>query len=122
MRQGKVALGLGVGLLAVFLLGLAGAALMAGADPLALKLEDVLMAPGHVHWLGADDVGRDVLARLAAGVRVSLLVGGCVLVVTAAIGIPLGLLAGWHGGWVDTVVLKLTEAVLSFPGLLMAMA
>lgn len=112
----------GAAVVAFLVLGLGAAAWMTGASPLAVRLDEVMGGIGAAHWLGTDDIGRDVLARLAGGVRVSLLVGSLVLVMTAAIGIPLGLLAGWHGGWADRLVLRLTEVVLSFPGILLAMA
>jgi peptide/nickel transport system permease protein len=91
-------------------------------NPLAINLEAMLQAPSAQHWLGTDDLGRDVLARLAAGVQVSLLVGVGVLGLTALIGIPLGLLAGWYGGWADALITKACEVVLSFPGILLALA
>ena len=112
----------GVFLLALCVLGLGGAAWVSGGHPLTIDIERAFMVPGAVHWLGTDDLGRDVLARLAGGVRVSLTVGFVVLVVTGLIGITLGLVAGWFGGWIDAVVGKLTEVVLSFPGLLLALA
>lgn len=118
--QGGIAMGLA--LLFGLVGGLMVAALVSGRDPMLVDLTHMLGAPDAFHWLGTDDLGRDVLARLAAGARVSLLVAGVVLVVTAAIGIPLGLVAGWYGGWVDVVVGKMTEVVLSFPGLLLALA
>ncbi len=90
--------------------------------PLAVNLDAILAAPSATHWLGTDDLGRDVLARLLAGVQVSVLVAAGVLVVTAAIGIPLGLLAGWYGGWLDGLITKACEVVLSFPGILLALA
>lgn len=114
--------GAGAVLLLLLAVGLTGAAQLSGAGALEVDLLKVFAAPDAGHWLGADDLGRDVLARLAAGMRVSLSVGCCVLLVTAVLGIPLGLLAGWYGGWVDRLITKLTEVVLSFPGLLLALA
>lgn len=112
----------GTGLLLLVVAGLWLAVAVSGGDAVRVVLPDVLAAPSAVHWLGADDLGRDVLARLAGGVRVSLLVGLAVLAITVAIGVPLGLVAGWYGGWADKVILKVTEVVLSFPGLLLALA
>ncbi|NBX85905.1 MAG: ABC transporter permease [Proteobacteria bacterium] len=91
-------------------------------DPLIIDLAAVLAPPSAVHWLGADDLGRDVLARVVAGVGASLTVGFGVLLLTALVGIPLGLAAGWWGGWVERVAGKVSEVVLSFPGLLLALA
>jgi len=92
------------------------------ADPLALDIAHAFAVAGPGHWLGTDDLGRDVLARLLDGTLSTLLVAAVVLVETAIIGIPLGIAAGWHGGWADTLLSKLAEVVLSFPGLLLALA
>jgi peptide/nickel transport system permease protein len=91
-------------------------------DPYTVRLDMVLAPPSWVNLLGTDDLGRDVLARLLMGVYHSLMVGGGVLLMTSFIGIPLGILAGWFGGWVAFAVGKLAELVLSFPGLLLALA
>jgi len=90
-------------------------------NPLAVNLENILESPSLTHVLGTDELGRDVLARLVGGVQVSVAVGVGVLVLAGAIGIPLGLLAGWYGGWADAAITKLCEVVLSFPGLLLAL-
>ena len=112
----------GLGLLAVCVLGLGGASFISKGQPLVVDISMAFDGVSWAHWLGTDDLGRDVLARLAAGVRTSLTVSMVVLGVTAGIGITLGLMAGWFGGWVDGIVSKLTEVVLSFPGLLLALA
>ncbi|MCP5404687.1 MAG: ABC transporter permease [Pseudomonadaceae bacterium] len=88
----------------------------------AIHLDAMLQSPGLLAWLGTDELGRDVLARLLAGLGVSLSVGLTVGLATAAIGISLGLLAGWRGGWVDMLVNRACDVVLSLPGLLLAMA
>lgn len=90
-------------------------------SPTAMNLEAIWAAPSLTHPLGTDDLGRDVLARLLAGVWVSLQVGFGVLLLGACIGIPLGFAAGWFGGWPDKLITKLCEVVLSFPGLLLAL-
>jgi peptide/nickel transport system permease protein len=90
-------------------------------SPTAMNLTAIWAAPSLTHPLGTDDLGRDVLTRLLAGVGVSLQVGFGVLVLAAAIGVPLGFAAGWFGGWVDKLITKLCEVVLSFPGLLLAL-
>jgi peptide/nickel transport system permease protein len=90
-------------------------------NPNAINLAAVWAAPSLNHPLGTDDLGRDVLARLVAGVGVSLQVGFGVLLLAAILGVPLGFAAGWFGGWVDKLITKLCEVVLSFPGLLLAL-
>lgn len=113
---------IGLGLLLVCVVGLGGASYINGASAVMVDITNIFEGMSWAHWLGTDDLGRDVLARLAAGVRTSLTVGFVVLGVTGVIGITLGLLAGWFGGWVDTLIGKMTEVVLSFPGLLLALA
>jgi ABC-type dipeptide/oligopeptide/nickel transport system permease subunit len=78
--------------------------------------------PNGTFWLGTDDLGRDVLVRIAYGARVSLLVGVIATAITVAIGVVLGLAAGFLGGVVDTVLARLIDVVLSVPFLLVAIA
>ncbi|MFZ2587154.1 MAG: ABC transporter permease [Alphaproteobacteria bacterium] len=87
-----------------------------------IHLDTILAAPNVLHWLGTDELGRDILLRLGQGVGLSLTVGLCVGAITAVVGITLGLWAGWKGGWVDTLINRLCDVVLSLPGLLMALA
>lgn len=112
----------GLALLFMCVLGLSVGAYISKGLPLAVDIGAAFGGASAGHWLGTDDLGRDVLARLAAGVRTSLSVSLVVLGVTGVIGISLGLVAGWFGGWIDAVVGKMTEVVLSFPGLLLALA
>ncbi len=78
--------------------------------------------PGGAHWLGTDDLGRDVLSRLIYGSRVSLQVGIIAVGIAVTVGVSLGLLAGYAGGFVDTVITRFTDAVQAFPGLILALA
>lgn len=78
--------------------------------------------PSSTFWLGTDDLGRDVLVRIAYGARVSLLVGVLATAITVAVGIVLGLAAGFLGGLVDTILARLIDVVLSVPFLLVAIA
>jgi len=78
--------------------------------------------PGRVHPLGTDYLGRDVLARILFGGRSSLSVGFLVVLVAGAIGIPLGAIAGYYGGWLDDVIMRITDMFLAFPPLLLAIA
>ena len=87
-----------------------------------VSLPGIFAPPGAEAWLGRDDLGRSVLARLAAGARISLAVAVVVVTVTALFGTALGLLAGWCGGLVDTLLLRLTDLFLAFPGILLAIA
>lgn len=80
------------------------------------------LPPGRSHWLGTDDLGRDVLSRLLHGGRASLLIAGLATALTGAVGITLGMVAGYAGGRVDTMIMRGTEIVMAFPGLLLAIA
>jgi peptide/nickel transport system permease protein len=82
----------------------------------------VLRAPSAQHWFGTDNVGRDVLSRVLYGARISPLIALIVLLIASAIGIPLGLAAGYFGGWLDEVIMRVTDIFLAFPPLLLALA
>lgn len=81
-----------------------------------------LEGPSPGHPLGLDDLGRDVLSRVVYGARVSLRVGFSVVVITSIIGILLGAIAGYFGGKIDTVIMRLSDMLLAFPGILLAIA
>ena len=89
-------------------------------DPLEQDLESMLAKPGGKHWLGTEDLGRDVLSRLVAGAQVSLRAAGTAVLVATLLGITVGVLAGFLGGLVDDVVMRLTDAALAFPALVLA--
>ena len=95
---------------------------MLGLDPNAIDLNVVLQGPSLQHWFGADDLGRDILARILGGVRMSLLVALTVTVITMAIGVLVGMLAGFYGGKLDVVLMQITDIFLAFPGILLAIA
>ncbi|MCZ7598472.1 MAG: ABC transporter permease [Gammaproteobacteria bacterium] len=80
------------------------------------------MAPGAAHPFGTDDLGRDIFSRVVHGGRTSLLVGVTVLALALAIGVPVGLVAGYQGGRVDTILMRLTDVFLAFPPLLLPIA
>jgi peptide/nickel transport system permease protein len=82
----------------------------------------VLHPPSAQHWFGTDNVGRDVLSRVLYGARISPLIAFVVLLIAGAIGIPLGLAAGYFGGWLDEVIMRVTDIFLAFPPLLLALA
>src|SRR3978361_410999 len=83
---------------------------------------DTLLSPGGGHPLGTDQLGRDVLTRVMYGARTSLLIVVVVLAISAVIGVPLGIIAGATGGWVDDVIMRITDIFLAFPALLLALA
>ena len=91
-------------------------------DPSAQELALRLEGPSRLHWLGLDELGRDILARVISGARVSLLIGLVVVSVSASIGALMGSLAGYYGGIVDEVIGRVIDILLAFPGLLLAIA
>ena len=95
---------------------------LAGLQPDSINLDRILATPDAHAWLGNDDLGRDVLARLLNGAQVSILVAVCVTAVTLSFGTVIGLLAGYFGGWVDRLLMHITDVFLAFPGILLAIA
>jgi peptide/nickel transport system permease protein len=83
---------------------------------------DVLRGPSAAHWFGTDQVGRDILSRVIYGTRVSPVIAIIVLAIACAIGIPLGVAAGFMGGWLDELIMRVTDVFLAFPPLLLALA
>jgi ABC-type dipeptide/oligopeptide/nickel transport system permease subunit len=112
----------GLVILCTFLLMALGAPLATTYDPEQTRLEDKLREPSAVHVLGTDHLGRDILARLAYGGRLSLLIGFAAVAIGLAIGLPLGAISGFYGGWVDLIIQRIVDLLLSFPGFLLALA
>lgn len=98
------------------------APLIARHDPTDIDLVNGLQAPSATHWMGTDIQGRDVWARLVYGARVSLSVGLVSQGIALALGLVLGLLAGYYGKWVDEIVMRLADVTLAFPTLLLLIA
>lgn len=91
-------------------------------DPLAIDLDATLAAPSAAHWLGTDEFGRDVLSRLMAGARASALIAAGVTAGAIVLGSAIGVLTGFLRGWVDRVLMGVNDAILAFPGVLLAIA
>jgi len=81
-----------------------------------------LLPPGPGHWMGTDELGRDLLSRVIYGTRISLEIGVLAVGLSLLIGVPLGLVAGYRGGWTDEMIMRITDVFLSFPPLLLAIA
>ncbi len=92
-------------------------------DPLKADFTAILQAPSDRYLLGTDEIGRDVLSRLIYGARASLQAGFLAILIAAGIGVPLGLISGYWRGWLDEVVImRLTDAVMAFPVIILALA
>ncbi len=90
-------------------------------DPYAQNTENLLMPPSFEHWLGTDELGRDVLSRIIYGARISLIIGLVPTSLSMMLGILLGLMAGYLGKWVDNIIMRFADIMLAFPSLLLAM-
>ena len=91
-------------------------------NPNTIDLNAILNTPNMQYLLGADDLGRSILARLLRGVEVSFIVAIVVTAITMVIGVLVGLIAGFYGGKVDQMLMQITDVFLAFPGILLAIA
>ena len=111
---------------AAILLLLAAAALFAPVvapyNPFGQNLDQDLIARSSEHWLGTDKLGRDILSRIIYGGRISLLVGITTVALSLAIGVVIGSLSGYFGGWIDQMLMRLVDILMAFPGILLAIA
>ncbi|HMC23123.1 MAG TPA: nickel transporter permease [Thermoanaerobaculia bacterium] len=98
------------------------APLLAPYDPNLQDTSRRLEAPSKQHLLGLDDLGRDVLSRIVWGARISLMVGFSVVILASLVGVTLGAISGYFGGIIDTLIMRLTDILLAFPGILLAIA
>jgi peptide/nickel transport system permease protein len=122
-RQPLMAIGLAIIVVAVLLALLAPFITPYPADAGSVTHPtNTLAAPGHGHILGTDQLGRDVFTRVIYGARTSLAIVAGVLLLAALIGVPLGIVAGATGGWLDDVIMRITDVFLAFPALLLALA
>lgn len=92
------------------------------ADPNATSWTAIRKAPSAMHWLGTDDIGRDILSRMIWGTQASLMAGVISVAIAVAVGVPLGLIAGYFGGWIDMIISRITDALLAMPFLITAIA
>ncbi|MGH9916811.1 MAG: ABC transporter permease, partial [Pyrinomonadaceae bacterium] len=121
LKANKSALA-GLIIISIFLILALAAPLLPMADPVATSWSAIRKAPSAAHWLGTDDIGRDILSRMIWGARASLMAGVFSVGIAVAVGVPLGLIAGYFGGWIDIVISRITEAFLAMPFLITAIA
>ena len=91
-------------------------------DPVATNWSAIRGAPSAAHWFGGDELGRDVLSRIVWGARASILAGVVSVSISLALGVPIGMLAGYVGKWVDAFISRITDAMLACPFLILAIA
>lgn len=113
---------MGLGILAVCIGIATVGSLLYGVDPNRSVLRSAFEGPSVSHPLGTDDLGRDLLARVMAGTRLSLVAATQAVTLAIVIGVPLGLMAGFIGGTTDQIIMRVTDALMSFPGLILAIA
>ncbi len=112
----------GAAVLLLFLLAAVFAPLLTPFDPIKTNFLAIRKPPSAIYWLGTDELGRDLLTRMIYGARGSLLAGGVSVAIAMAVGVPLGLVAGYFGGWLDAIVSRVVDALLSCPFLVLAIA
>ena len=117
-NRGAVA---GGAVFALFLLMALAAPLLSPHDPIRLNVAESLEPPSPRHWLGTDQFGRDVLARIIHGARVSMAMGVAAVTISVVLGSALGLLSGYYRGPVDLLVMRVVDVMLAFPGILLAL-
>ena len=120
--RGQTLTVVGAVIAALLILVALAAPLLAPYGPATIDPSNALLGPSAAHWFGTDQVGRDVLSRTLYGARTSLGIAGSVLVIAMAIGLPLGTIAGYFGGWIDDVIMRITDVFLAFPALLLSLA
>ncbi len=110
-------------LIVIFLLVLAAfAPFIAPKDPLKQDYSALFSPPSSKHWLGTDMYGRDILSRIIHGTKYALLVGVGVVAIQIAVGVSLGLVAGYYGGAIEAVIMRLTDMMLAIPAMVLALA
>src|SRR5258705_4224358 len=111
-RKGAV---VGLVVIAVFIVLAVFAPWIVPYDPIATSWTAVRKPPSALHWFGTDDLGRDILGRVIYGARASLMAGAISVGIALGIGVPFGLLSGYRGGFIDSLIHRITEAITAFP-------
>lgn len=118
-RKQKIAMIAGAFLILLFLVAILGPTIA----PYSMEEPDydhILALPSMAHWAGTDEFGRDILSRILVGTKISLSVGISSVLFSAFLGTLLGLLSGFYGKWVDTIIMRIADVLLAFPGILLA--
>ncbi|HRA32790.1 MAG TPA: ABC transporter permease [Thermomicrobiales bacterium] len=112
---------LALGIITVFIFLSIFGRLLAPYDPIVPDIANKLAPPSAAHWLGTDELGRDILSRVLTGTRISLGIATMILSIAITAGVLIGAVAGYVGGWVDEVLMRITDIFLAFPALILAM-
>ncbi|MET4635194.1 ABC transporter permease [Kaistia defluvii] len=122
---GRLLASKGSALALIFLVGITLAAIFADylpLNPVGQKLANALKGPSATNWFGTDELGRDILSRVIFGARTSLVTAGGAVMIAALVGVPIGLVAGFFGGWRDAALMRFVDVLLALPAILFAMA
>ena len=119
LNRGVVVFGMII--IALFIIAAIFSPLLAPYDPNKLDMNNALEQPSAAHWLGTDSLGRDTLSRTIYGTRVSLIIGLVVVILASIVGMALGLVAGYFGGWTYTIIMRLVDTLMAFPMLILAL-
>jgi peptide/nickel transport system permease protein len=119
LNRGVVVLGMVI--IIFFMIAAIFAPWLAPYNPDKIDMNNALLQPGKAHWLGTDPLGRDTLSRVIYGTRVSMLIGLVVVVSGSIVGMTIGLIAGYFGGWVHAIIMRLMDALMAFPMLILAL-
>ncbi|MEM6281398.1 MAG: ABC transporter permease [Chloroflexota bacterium] len=116
---GDVRAVVGISVLLVITVGTLLAPYIAPHDPQSMAF-DILQPPSATHWMGTDDLGRDLFTRVLYGARISLFVGVVTVSISLVVGVGMGLLAGYYGGWIDTILMRYIDIQWAFPNFIVA--
>lgn len=111
----------GLAIILTFVLLAVFAPLISPYDPVAQNLSSAVQSPSAEHWFGTDQLGRDIATRLMYGTRISLLIGVLAVAIGLVIGVPLGMIAGYYGGWADLAISRAADMMFAFTSILLAL-
>jgi peptide/nickel transport system permease protein len=112
---------LGMVIILLFVIAAIFAPWLAPYNPNKIDMNSALLQPGKAHWLGTDSLGRDTLSRTIYGTRISLEIGLIVVILGSFVGMALGLIAGYFGGWIHAVIMRLIDGLMAFPMIILAL-
>lgn len=121
LRKNKSAV-IGGGIVIFFILLAIFGPMLTPIDPNATDITNKNQPPSADHWFGTDNYGRDMFTRIIHGAKLTLIVGFLSVMIGGVVGVIFGIVAGYYGGWVDTIIMRIMDVLLAFPGILLALA